>query len=315
LINIISFIYEAVTMALTLRQLDIFEKVADCEHVTQASIKLMLSQSAVSMAIAELERFADAPLFDRQGRRLILNDRGRQLLPEARDVLMRVRKIEQFLNESVGEPVGILNVGASTTIGNYLLPAIVGDFSRRYQRAKALLHVGNAQQIERSLENGELDLGLIEGPPHMRSLNAVPWKLDELVVIVGKEHEWAHDRKASVKMLKNAAWIIREKGSGTREIFEAAMDKKGISFTIAMELGHTEAIKKAAEAGLGVGCLSRIAVQRELDNGWLVEIDSPLDLRRTLIILTRNNEHMTTLLKAFLTLLGITKDGSKKGKQ
>jgi DNA-binding transcriptional LysR family regulator len=296
------------TMAITLRQLEIFEKVAKCEHVTKASIQLLLSQSAVSMAIAELERFAGAPLFERQGRRLILNDRGRQLLPEARDVLMRVRMIEQFLNESVGEPVGTLNVGASTTIGNYLLPAIVGDFSRRYQRAKALLHVGNAQQIERSLENGELDLGLSEGPPHMRSLNAVPWKQDELVVIVGKEHEWAHDRKASVKMLKNAAWIMREKGSGTREIFEAAMDKKGISFTIAMELGHTEAIKKAAEAGIGVSCLSRIAVQRELDNGWLVEIDSRLDLQRTLIILTRNNEYPTMLIKAFLALLEKSKD-------
>jgi len=109
-------------------------------------------------------------------------------------------------------------------------------------------------------------------------------------------------------MLKNAAWIMREKGSGTREIFEAAMDKQGVAFSIALELGHTEAIKKAAEAGLGVGCLSRMAVQRELDNGWLVEIGSPLDLRRTLIILTRKNSQMTTLLKSFLALLQQTKE-------
>jgi DNA-binding transcriptional LysR family regulator len=300
--------YGLSAMAITLRQLEIFEKVAKCQHVTQASSQLLLTQSAVSMAIAELERLAGAPLFERQGRRLLLNDRGRQILPETRDVLMKVRMIEQFLDESVGEPKGTLNVGASTTIGNYILPAIVAEFSRLYPSAKALLHVGNVQQIENALENGELDLGLSEGLPHIGSLNTKPWKNDELVVIVGKKHEWVHEKKASFKMLKNAAWIMREKGSGTREIFEAAMDKKGISFSIALELGHTEAIKKAAEAGLGVGCLSRMAVQRELDNGWLVEIASPLDLRRTLIVLTRNSAHLTTLLKAFLALLKQTQD-------
>lgn len=295
-------------MAITLRQLEIFEKVANCEHVTQASNQLLLTQSAVSMAIAELERLAGAPLFERLGRRLILNDRGRQILPKARDVLMNVRMIEQFLVESVGEPKGTLNVGASTTIGNYILPDIVGEFSKRYPSTKALLHVGNAQQIEKAVKNGELDFGLIEGLPHISSLNTTPWKYDELVVIVGKEHEWADSKKASLKMLKNAAWIMREKGSGTREIFEAAMDKKGVSFSISLELGHTEAIKKAAEAGLGVGCLSRMAVQRELDNGWLVEITTPLDLQRALIILTRNSENMTTLLKAFLALLKQTQE-------
>lgn len=289
-------------MAITLRQLEIFEKVAKCEHVTQAGTQLLLSQSAVSMAIAELEKFADAPLFERRGRRLILNDRGRLILPEARDILMRVRMLEQLLNESAGEPIGTLNVGASTTIGNYLLPAIIGEFSRRYPRAKVSLHIGNAQQIERAVDNGELDLGLIEGLPHIMSLAATPWKQDELVIITGKDHKWAQAGKASTDMLKNAAWIMREKGSGTREIFEAAMKRKNVGFSIAMELGHTEAIKKAAEVGLGVGCLSRMAVQRELDNGWLVAIDSPLDLQRTLIILTRD-DNRTTLLQAYLSLL------------
>ncbi len=289
-------------MAISLRQLEIFERVATCEHVTQAGTQLLLSQSAVSMAIAEFERYAGAPLFERRGRRLLLNDRGRHILPEARDVLMKVHMIEQFLNESVGEPIGTLNVGASTTIGNYLLPAVIGEFSRRYPRAKTLLHVANAQQIERAVEDGEFDLGLIEGLPHINSLTTAPWRRDELVVIVGKSHEWAR-RKATLAMMHDAPWIMREKGSGTREIFEAAMAAKSIRCSIAMELGHTEAVKKAVEAELGVGCLSRIAVQRELDNGWLVEVESPLDLHRTLLILTRNGEQKTTLLKAFLALL------------
>jgi len=289
-------------VAITLRQLEIFEKVALCGHVTQASAQLLLSQSAVSMAVAELERLAGAPLFERRGRRLILNDRGRQILPEAHDVLQRVRMIEQFFDDSAAEPVGVLSVGASTTIGNYLLPAVVGAFARQYPRARVLLQVGNAQQVENSLAAGELDLGLIEGPGHDGTLQSSVWLPDELVVVVGKTHEWAQTGKVPAPQLEQAAWLMREKGSGTREVFEAAMAEQGIPFSIAMELGHTEAIKKAAEEGLGVGCLSRIAVQRELDHGWLIAVDTSLNLKRSLRLLTRGG-NPTKLLKVFIEWL------------
>ncbi|QWV99545.1 LysR family transcriptional regulator [Geomonas nitrogeniifigens] len=290
-------------MTITLRQLEIFEKVAVCGQVTQASIQLLLTQSAVSMALAELERLAGAPLFERSGRRLFLNDRGRQLLPEAREVLSRVRRMEQFLEDSIGTPVGSLIVGASTTIGNYLLPAMVGEFSRLYPGAKPLLRVGNALQIEQGVESGELDLGLIEGLQHLPSLMAIPWRRDELVLIVGKGHPWASLGRATPDMLRDAAWIMREKGSGTREIFETAMERGGVNYAVALELGHTEAVKKAVEAGLGVGCLSRMAVQRELDQGWLFEVANPVDLQRTLLIVTRKNDYRSTLMQAFLALL------------
>jgi DNA-binding transcriptional LysR family regulator len=290
-------------MAITLRQLEIFERVASSQHVTRASEQMLLTQSAVSMAIAELERFAGAPLFERRGRRLLLNDRGRLILPEAQEVLRRVGTMEQLLSASIGEPVGVLSVGASTTIGNYILPAIVGEFSRRHPRAKALLQVGNTRQIEQAVGSGELDVGLIEGPSHATALHAAAWRDDELVVVVGKGHPWGARRKASARMLEHAAWIMREKGSGTREVFEVAMAARGIGFAVAMELGHTEAIKKAVEAGLGVGCLSRMAVARELEHEWLREVVTPLDLRRDLTILTRESGYRTALLNAFLAIL------------
>ena len=290
-------------MPITLRQLEIFEKVATTQHVTKAGKQLLISQSAVSMAIAELEHVAGAPLFERHGRRLLLNDRGRYLLPEAREVIRRTRTIERVLNDSAEKPTGVLRIGASTTIGNYLLPSLLGEFARLYPQAKALLAVGNTQQIATAVENGELDLGLIEGPCHLASLNASSWRQDELVVIVGKEHPWSGERFASVEMLTEAPWIMREKGSGTREVFESAISRKGIGFSISLELGHTEAIKRAVEAGLGVGCLSRLAVQRELDNHWLIEIETPLDLRRDLIILTRDYGYRTKLFEACLALL------------
>lgn len=290
-------------MPITLRQLEIFEGVATSEHVTKASERLLISQSAVSMAIAELENITGGPLFERRGRRLLLNDRGRLLLPEAREVLGRVRTIERVMNEATENPVGVLRVGASTTIGNYILPSLAGEFARLYPRAKAQLIVGNTQQIETAVEEGGLDLGLIEGPCHLGSLSSTFWRQDELVVIVGRSHPWCSERKVSVDMLASAPWIIREKGSGTREVFESAMATQGIGITVSLELGHTEAIKKAVEAGLGVGCLSRMAVQRELDNGWLINIDSPLDLRRNLVILTRSYGYRTKLLEAYLVLL------------
>jgi len=291
-------------MTITLRQLEIFEKVAVNQHVTKASEQLYLSQSAVSMAIADMERITGAPLFERRGRRLILNDRGREILPEVQEVLRRVSGIEQFLSESVGEPVGVLKVGASTTIGNYLLPKIVGEFSARHPKAKVLLYVANTQLIEEAVERGEYDLGLIEGPSHNPSLKASPWIEDELVVISGKKHPFADAGNVTADMLAGADWIIREKGSGTREIFEAAMAAHGIEYNVSMELGHTEAIKKAVEAGMGVGCLSRMAVQRELNNWWLMEIGTPLDLRRTLYIVTRENSYQTRLFRAYTDLLG-----------
>jgi len=276
-------------MAVTLRQLEIFEGVAASQHVTRTAEKLFLTQSAVSMAIAELEKFLGGPLFERRGRRLLLNDRGRLLLPEAKEVLGRVRTMEQVLNEATREPAGELRVGASTTIGNYMLPSLAGEFARLYRRARALLIVGNTQQIETAVEEGDLDLGLIEGPCHLASLSSAFWRHDELVVIVGPHHPWATERAASLEMLAAALWVMREKGSGTREVFESAMASKGITITVSLELGHTEAIKKAVEAGL--------------DNGWLIEIEAPLDLRRNLIILTRKHGFRTKLLEAYLSLL------------
>jgi DNA-binding transcriptional LysR family regulator len=290
-------------MPITLRQLEVFETVATIQHVTRAAERLFITQSAVSMAIAELEKFTGGPLFERREKRLFLNDRGRLLLPEAREVLGRVKTVEKALNEATKEPVGELRVGASTTIGNYILPWLLGEFARLYPKARTYLIVGNTQQIETAVYSGELDLGLVEGPFHLSSLTSTFWREDELVVIADRKHPWSKERRLSGEMLVGVPWIMREKGSGTREVFEAAMARQSIGITISLELGHTEAIKKAVEAGLGVGCLSKMAVQRELDNNWLIQIETPLDLRRNLIILTRDYGYRTRLLEACLTLL------------
>lgn len=292
-------------MALSFRQLEIFEKIAATGSVTRAGEELLLTQSAVSMALSQLEQQSATPLFERAGRSLLLNESGRLLLKEAREILQAVKRVEQQLQGDSGqELVGELLVGGSTTIGNYLLPGLLGTFARRYPKTRVELQVGNTQQVVGWLEAGDLDIAFVEGPCHSRKLVSVHWRDDELVVITGPEHAWFKERVATPEMLASAPWIMREKGSGTREIFEDAMEKSGISYDISLEFGHTEAIKNGVASGLGVSCLSRIAVQRELEYGLLAEVASPLMLRRSLALLRRRESHCTALLKAFLEVSG-----------
>ncbi len=292
-------------MSLSIRQLEIFEKIAATGSVTKAGEKLFLTQSAVSMALSQLEQLSAAPLFERCGRRLILNDHGRLLLNESRKILQAVKHVELLLQgNGEQELAGDLLVGGSTTIGNYLLPVILGAFARKHPKTRVELQVGNTQQVADWLEAGELDIAFVEGPCHSRCLVSVHWRDDELVVIAGKDHPWASEKMVAPAMLATAPWIVREKGSGTREVFEDAMEKAGISYSIHLEFGHTEAIKNGVSAELGVGCLSRLAVQREIEHGLLVEVASPLMLKRSLTLLKRRKSYCTTLLKAFLEVSG-----------
>ena len=292
-------------MALSLRQLEIFEKIATTGSVTRAGEELLLTQSAVSMALSQLELLSATPLFERTGRRLLLNDSGRLLLKEAREILLAVRRVEiQLQGDRDHEMVGELLVGGSTTIGNYLLPALLGNFAKRYPKTRVELQVGNTQQIAIWLEEGDLDIAFVEGPCHSRGLVSSHWRDDELVVVTGPEHPWVKDKIVTPARLASAPWIMREKGSGTREIFEDAMEKGGISYSISLEFGHTEAIKNGVASGLGVSCLSRIAVQRELEYGLLVEVKSPLMLKRSLSLLKRRDSSCSALLAAFLEVSG-----------
>ncbi len=291
-------------MVLSLRQLEIFEKVAATGSVTRAGEALLLTQSAVSMAISQLEQISSTPLFERSGRRLLLNDAGRLLAQDARRVLADVRTIEERLRGESGQLVGELLVGGSTTIANYLLPSLLGRFARKYPLTRVQLTVGNTRQVADMLAAGQLDIAFVEGPCHSRELVAMPWQDDELLVLVAADHPWAETGRVTVDELASAAWIMRETGSGTREIFEDAMEQAGIQYRIALEFGHTEAIKNGVAAGLGASCLSRIAVDRELASGRLVEIKSPLMLARSLTLLSRRGSQRTAMLDAFLEVAG-----------
>ncbi|OQY19951.1 MAG: LysR family transcriptional regulator [Desulfobacteraceae bacterium 4572_35.1] len=290
-------------MTISLRKLQVFIRIAATGQVTRAAKELRLSQSAVSMALASLENEHGGPLFQRIGRRLILNDRGRMLRPYAEQILHQVDNLSSMLDDSQEQPCGNLHIGASTTIGNYLLPELIAKFTQRYHLAKVQLQIANSEQIAQAVRNGDLDLGLIEGPCHLDELNCIKWRDDELVVITAPEHEWNKQKQVERQQLFHGNWIVREVGSGTREVIEKALGCNLNSIQSTLELGHTEAIKRGVEAGLGVSCLSRLAVQHELDQKRLTAIATPLCLKRQLSLLLRSDCYQTKLVRAAIEIL------------
>ena len=276
-------------MRLTLRQLLIFTAVADTGSTTAAGERVSLSQSATSGALNELESLLGAQLFDRIGKRLLLNDNGRALLPQARSLLDGAQEIEsRFGLGSAGADtaplVTRLRVGASTTIGNYVLPTLVAGYSRTWPGTAVDVVIGNTRDIAAAVTRLEVDIGLIEGPCHEAELRVTPWLQDELVIVAAPTHALVQEgvqARVPLKALRQARWLLREPGSGTREAVEHVLLPHLHHLDGDMQPGSTEAIKQATAEGLGLACLSLCAVQDLVTLGRLVV------LRTTLPRLTR----------------------------
>jgi DNA-binding transcriptional LysR family regulator len=264
------------TLRLTLRQLQIFRVVAESGSTAGAAAAIALSQSATSAAINELERLLELQLFDRVGKRLQLNDNGRMLLPQALALLDGAGWIERWAHDRDAH-IGTLRIGASTTIGNYLLPAILAGFRASLpEPARQNWHVqvaiANTEAIAASVAAFELDLGLIEGPSHEPDLTVQPWLEDELVVVAaaGDPILPRGRKRISLDTLRKATWLLREAGSGTREMIDQLLIPYLHHLRPGIEFGNPEAIKRAAASGLGITCLSRCVVEDLLQSGVLV---------------------------------------------
>ncbi|AXK40056.1 LysR family transcriptional regulator [Crenobacter cavernae] len=298
-------------MKFTLRQLEVFVAVARIESASRAAEVLSLSQSATSTALLELERQFDTRLFDRIGKRLKLNAQGEMLLPKAGELLDRARELEALLDGHHG--FGPLNVGASLTIGNYLATLIIGRFLQIHPECRVRLEVHNTATIVRQVAHFELDLGLIEGDCQHPDLVAEPWVTDELVVFAAPNHPLANRGPLEPSDVASEAWILREPGSGTRETFDHAMRHWLTGLDIRLELEHTEAIKRAVESGLGIGCISRLALKEAFRRGSLVPLEMPgVDLTRQFHFLTHKQKYPSAGVRALLELCrDITGDATR----
>ena len=291
-------------MRYSLRQLEVFLATAHHENVTRAASDLAMSQSAASGSLKDLESQFGVKLFDRVGKRLQLSELGLQLRPQAEHLLEQAHELQSAL---AGEAVvGRLKVGATLTIGNYLAVGMIAEFRRRYPGADVSLSVANTENIAKRVRNFELDLGLIEGELHQPELDTLHWREDELQVFAAPGHPLSGCGPLNDDQLLSLPWIVRESGSGTRQTFDRAMQGILSDLDINMELQHTEAIKRAVEAHLGVGCLSKICLEEAFARGSLVPLPvSNRDFSRQFNIITHKQKFHGAGLRQWL---GLCKD-------
>ena len=281
----------------SLHQFEVFVAVARDGNMRTAAARLARSQSAASMALAELEARLGQPLFDRVGRGLKLNANGARLLPRAIALIDHAAEVERVFGDDSALP---LRLAASLTIGNHLLPPIAARWRARHPAASVQLTIGNTREVAQAVLAFEADAGFVEGLVQEEALHLAPWTRDTMVICAAPDHPLARGR-AGAEALAKADWIVREPGSGTRETVDQGLLKKLGWPRPAMELGSSEAIRVALIEGGGVSCLSRHVVADSLAAGTLVELDCALrPPTRELAIVTHRDRRLAPGVTRFL---------------
>lgn len=275
----------ATRLRLSLRQLEVFVATARAGSTRAAADHVARSQSAASAALADLEASLGVQLFDRVGRRLELNENGRALLPKAASLLDQAAELEHLFS---GEHAAALRVAASLTVGEYLLPEVLARWKHEHAASPVRLMIGNTSEVIAAVAALDVDIGFVEGSQTHSDLVVRPWLDDEMVILAAPDHPLAN-RCATARQLADATWVLRERGSGTRQIADEWLLKNLDQVRVGFELGSTEAIKRVVAASDGLGCLSRHAVTQSVEDGHLVELQTrlPKANRKLAIVLHR----------------------------
>jgi len=290
---------------MTLRQCEVFLAVAREKSFSLAAKKIHLSQPTLSEHMAELEKELGAELFVRHGRTVTLTEAGRVFHPYATQTVNAAEGGRQAVLDLGGLGRGALLVGASTTPGIYVLPSVIARFRSRYPGIDLKLSIANSRTIEERVRARELDLGVVGGHVLGAGERCVAAGLvDELVLIVPRAHPWAKLRDIRVEKLRDEPLLMREEGSATRYVTERALQQAGLRCKASMELDHTEAIKQAVMAGLGIALVSVHAIRGELATRRLAALSvRGLRLRRHFHVIHDEGRRLTSSAQAFLTLL------------
>ncbi|NRF72063.1 LysR family transcriptional regulator [Aquincola sp. S2] len=284
-------------LRITLRQLEVFAATVRAGSTRAAAGRVARSQSAASNALAELEATLGHTLFDRIGRRLVLNENGQALLPHTISLLEQAVEVEALLNAEHQAP---LRMASSFTIGEYLLPGLIAQWKLQRPQAQVRLDIANTREVLEAVATFDVDLGFIEGTGSHPDLLVRRWRPDELVAVAAAGHTFGR-RGASAKQLAQATWILRERGSGTREVSDRWLTTHLGRAPVGLELGSNEAVKRAVAAGLGIGFLSRHAVTDAVQQGWLVELKTPFPpMRRMLAVVVHRSRRLGSVAQGFL---------------
>jgi DNA-binding transcriptional LysR family regulator len=291
-------------MSMNLNHLAIFHAVAQAGGMTLGAERLDISQPAASKQVQELERALGVHLFDRIGRRVHLSQAGEILADYARRLFALAHEAEQAMAEVRAVGRGRLVIGASTTIGAYLLPGVLAEFWRRHPGVELLVQIDNTEQVHRGLVGRELDLGLTEGLVEEEELAAEVFHRDELVVIAAPGHPLAGEARVALSAVREEPFILREPGSGTRAVEERALGRLKLPLRGVMALGSTEAIKRVVAEGVGLAIVSRLAVAAECAAGALAVLRvAGLRIERPLHLVRRKGRRDGPAMRAFCDVL------------
>jgi DNA-binding transcriptional LysR family regulator len=257
-------------VALNFHQLHIFFTVAEKGSFSHAAGALHMTQPAVTMQVQSLEDYLSVKLFHRSTKRIELSEAGKALLPYAKRCIELVRETEQAMSRFTTMVEGRLQLGASLTVGEYILPRLLGPFNKEYPNISVSMKVMNTTQILEDILSHQLTFGLIEAPVHHPDVHVEAVLSDELKLIVPSDHPLAEQETVSMEEVLQYPFVLREKGSGTRRVMEEELERRGMNaeaMKIVMELGSTGAVKSAVENGLGITILSQSSVKHEVRLG------------------------------------------------
>jgi DNA-binding transcriptional LysR family regulator len=290
---------------MTLRQLEVFLAITRAGGYRRAAETLHTSQPALSQHMRELEGELGTRLFDRLARGIALTEAGRLLEERARRVFATLTDVREAVGELHGLQRGSLLIGAGTTPGIYVLPALIGRFRRRYPGIDLRLRIANSRAIEEAVRSHELDLAVVGGhglAPGEECLAA--GLVDELVLVVGRRHPWARSRELAPARLADEPLLVREEGSATRQVTERTLERAGVRWRVGMELNHTEAIKQGVMAGLGAAFVSVHTVRAEVAGGRLAAVRlRGLRIRRHFHAIHSEARTLSAGARAFLAML------------
>jgi DNA-binding transcriptional LysR family regulator len=285
------------------RRLQVFHAVAKHLSFTKAAEALFMTQPAVTFQIRQLEEHFNTRLFDRAHGRIALTPAGQLALDYAERILGLSSELDTRLKEMSGQVAGPLLIGASTTIAEFLLPQVLGEFKARYPAVVPRLFVANSEAVQGRIAERSLDLGFIEGDSHLPSLVTDVCCDDELRVVCAPSHPLAKLKSVVPKALMEHAYVSREPGSGTREVIDNYLQKSGVqpdSLQVVMELGSPEALKGLVATGLGFTIMSRAIAALEVKLGRLVQIPLSPPLIRHLSVVYPKERFHSRLVNGFV---------------
>lgn len=287
----------------TLRQLQVFEKVASLLNYSRAAEELYLSQPAVSMQIKQLEGHIGLPLFEQMGKKIFLTAAGTELFHYARNIAQQLEEMEVVFVEMKGMARGKLTLSVVNT-ANYFTPKLLARFNQRYPTINMILQVANRDAVLSQLADNSTDLAIMGQPPEGLDITAQLFMDNPLVVIANPSHPFAALKRIKFSQLAGETFLSREKGSGTRSAMERVFAKHGVQPRISMEMETNEAIKQAVQAGMGLGILSLHSIELELETHRLVVLDvEHFPLLRHWFVAHRSNKRLTSAALAFKEFL------------